>query len=237
MTETRTDITRRIPVRTAWLRAVAMTLVLWVVLGLGGFTLSARAVYQRWGTTVHAAFILDMAFVALFLVVAGITIWWQRRTGGSLADLGWRRPTRTGALIAAAVFGVAWTALSYAGGGNPMDRSWQRIPMVLAGPVLSFGEEIARAFIVQNLHRGGVPAWLQIIIGGVAMGGYHGLVGGHFTITYALSSFVMFSVLTAMYIYGRRSLTPVLIAHALPHVLGDPSLTQGILVGVKALGG
>jgi hypothetical protein len=37
-----------------------------------------------------------------------------------------------------------------------------------------------------------------------------------------------------LYIWGRRSLTPGWLAHSLSHVLGDPPLTMGILLGVLA---
>lgn len=220
---------------TAWARALGMTALLWLVLGLGCFALGVQLVHDRLGTSVQAAFVLDIVFVAGMLLMAGLTLWWQRRTGGSFADLGWRRPTTRWAMVAAVVFGVLWSALTYARGGDPWAMPWQRLPMILFAPVIALGEESARAFILQHLHRGGVPAWLQIVVGGIAMGSYHGFVGGHYTIMYAISSFVMFALLSALYVWGRRSLTPVLLAHALAHMLADPSLTQGILHGLEAM--
>ncbi len=222
---------------TAWGRALGMTAVLWLVLGLGCFGFGASYVHDNAGVDVQAAFLLDIVFVAGFLVVTAITLVWHRRTGGTLADLGWRRPTTTSALVVGVVFGVLWAALTFARGGDPLAMPWQRWPMILAGPVLAFGEEVARAFMLHNLHRARVPVWLQIVFGGVAMGSYHGFVGGHYTITYAISSFIMFALLSALYVWGRRSLTPVLVGHALPHMLADPVLTQGILHGVRAMGG
>ena len=49
-----------------------------------------------------------------------------------------------------------------------------------------------------------------------------------------VSSFVLFGVLSVIYVYGGRSLTPVYIAHAMAHFLGDPALMQGVLYGVGA---
>lgn len=229
--------TSLLPARVAWLRTLGMAAVLWLVMGVACFGVGASAIHARFGTSVHAAFLLDMLFAVACLALTAITVWWLRRTGSTVADLGWRRPTTRAALVAAVVFGVLWTALSYSAGGDPWDLSWQRIPMVVAGPILALGEETARAFIIRNLHLARVPVWAQIVVAGLVMGSYHGVVGGHFTLVYTISSFVMFTLLSALYVWGRRSLTPVLLAHALPHVLGDPSLTQGILFGLQAMGG
>ena len=43
---------------------------------------------------------------------------------------------------------------------------------------------------------------------------------------------MLFGQLSVLCIYGRRSLTPPLIAHAMTHLLGDPTLMLGILYGV-----
>lgn len=43
---------------------------------------------------------------------------------------------------------------------------------------------------------------------------------------------MLFGLLSVLCVYGRRSLTPPLIAHAMTHLLGDPTLMLGILYGV-----
>ena len=67
-------------------------------------------------------------------------------------------------------------------------------------------------------------------------GRLHGVVGHHVWPSYMISSFVLFGLLSALYMYGRRSLTPPLIAHAMTHFLGDPALMRGILYGVALAG-
>ncbi len=66
------------------------------------------------------------------------------------------------------------------------------------------------------------------------MGVYHGVLGRHYSVPYAITSAVIFAVVSLIFVLGRRSLTPGLTAHAMTHVLGDPYLTQGILFGVLA---
>ncbi len=220
----------------AWGRVVGMTGVLWLALGVAGFGVGTRWVYARHQDTVAGAFALDLAFLAGALAVVAVVGAWQRRLGETFVELGWGAPTRTRAVVAAVGFGLLWTALSYSRGGDPLAWSWQRPIMMVIGVVLALAEEVARAFVLTQLHRAGVPAWAQVVVGGVVMGSYHGLVGLHYSVTYAVSSVVMFAILSAIYVWGRRSLTPVVIGHSLPHVLGDPELTRMILTGLGHLG-
>ena len=140
-------------------------------------------------------------------------------------------------IVIAVVYGLAWVAMSYARGGNPLAWSWQRPIMMGVGLILAFGEEIAvRGLILDRLERCGTGRLVQIVTTGAVMGVYHGVVGHHVWPSYMISSFVLFGLLSALYMYGRRSLTPPLIAHAMTHFLGDPTLMRGILYGVALAG-
>ena len=135
------------------------------------------------------------------------------------------------------VDGLAWVARSYARGGDPLAWSGQLPIMMGVGVILAFGEEIAvRGLILDRLERCGTGRLVQIVTTGAVMGVYHGVVGHHVWPSYMISSFVLFGLLSALYMYGRRSLTPPLIAHAMTHFLGDPALMRGILYGVALAG-
>ena len=147
------------------------------------------------------------------------------------------RPTHGAAVAVAVVYGLAWVAMSYARGGDPLAWSWQRPIMMGVGVILAFGEEIAvRGLILDRLERCGTGRLVQIVTTGAVVGVYHGVVGHHVWPSYMISSFVLFGLLSALYMYGRRSLTPPLIAHAMTHFLGDPALMRGILYGVALAG-
>lgn len=147
------------------------------------------------------------------------------------------RPTRGAAVAVAVVYGLAWVAMSYARGGDPLAWPWQRPIMMGVGLILAFGEEIAvRGLILDRLERCGTGFLVQIVTTGAVVGVYHGVVGHHVWPSYMISSFVLFGLLSALYMYGRRSLTPPLIAHAMTHFLGDPTLMRGILYGVALAG-
>lgn len=225
--------TRTLTARRAWLNALGLTVLLYVVLGVGCFAFGAQFIADHHGNSVNAAFLLDLIFLVGVLVIIAVVVLWQRAHGETIRDLGWGLPTRKVAMIVAVAYGLLWTASGYARGGDPFALTWQRPLMAVIGVVLAFGEELAvRGFFLEQLRRGGVPTWLQVIASGVVMGGYHGILGWHYSVSYAVASAVIFAVVSLIFVLGRRSLTPGLTAHAMTHVLGDPSLMQGILFGV-----
>lgn len=220
----------------AWRNALGIAVLLWLVLGVGCFGFGAQVVADHYGHSLDGAFVLDFVFLAGVLVVIAAVLGWQRGHGETIRDLGWRLPTSKIAIAAAIVFGVLWTASSYARGGDPLAFPWQRPVMAAVGVVLAFGEELAvRGFFMEQLRRGGVATWLQVLASGLVMGVYHGVLGAHYSGPYAIASFVLFSLVSLIFVLGRRSLTPGLIAHSLTHVFGDPTLIRGILYGVLAL--
>jgi len=219
----------------AWRNALGVAVLLWVVLGVGCFGVGAQLVADRYGHSLDGAFVLDLVFLAGVLIVIAAVVGWQRAHGETIRELGWRAPTRTVAIVVAIAFGLVWTASSYARGGDPLAWSWQRPVMAVIGVVLAFGEELAvRGFFLEQLRRGGVPTLLQVLASALVMGVYHGVLGGHYSVSYAIASTVIFGVVSLIFVLGRRSLTPGLIAHTMTHVLGDPYLIQGILFGVLA---
>ena len=216
--------------RTAAWREVALTAgVLWLV--LGG---AAQSIYDRWGTSLNAAFVLDIVFLIGCLAVIVFVLWRQHRQGEGIAELGWGRPVRTPVIVIAVVYGLAWTAMSYMRGGDPLAFPWQRPIMMAVGLVLAFAEEIAvRGLILDRLARCGTSRLIQIVVTAGIMALYHGVVGHSVWPSYMVASFFLFGILSAIYVYGGRSLTPVFIAHVMTHFLGDPVLIQGILYGVR----
>lgn len=219
----------------AWREVGLTTAVLWLVLGAGCFIIGAQWVYDTWGTSLTGALVLDIIFLIGCLIVIAYVWWRQRRRGQGFAELGWGRPTTSPMIIIAVVYGLAWTSMSYMRGGDPLAFLWQRPIMMAIGLVLAFGEEIAvRGLIVDRLERSGASRLLQVIVTAAIMAVYHGVTGHIIWPSYMVSSFILFGILSVLYVYGGRSLTPVFIAHAMTHFLGDPVLMQGILHGVAA---
>jgi len=218
--------------------AALVIIIAWIVLGIANFGLWAQYLARAYhDDLLLGTVLLAIGFAAGIGVLVVFVLWRLKASGERTADLGWARPTRKGALITAVVFGLAWTALSYARGGNPLELTWERPVTMAIGLFLAYGEELSmRGFLMTRLKQGGVPTWAQVTISAVVSGSYHGLIGAHYSVMYAFSSAFLFAVLALLYVWGRRSLTPSSTAHAMVHFLSDPTLTMGILRGVLAYG-
>jgi Type II CAAX prenyl endopeptidase Rce1-like len=226
----------------AWRNALGVVVLLWLLLGLGNFGVITNYFASTMSTNLLlASFYLDVSFGISAAVIVGLIVLWQRKHGETLRDLGWRRPTTVTAIIIGIIYGVLWVMLSYVREPDPVQSflalSWERPLMMLIGLFLAFTEELAmRGFFMEQLRRGHVPTWLQVIASAIFMGGYHGIIGLHYSLLYGISSMVLFGFVAVIFVIGKRSLTPGTIAHAMTHFFGDPVLIIGILHGAIMLG-
>src|ERR1700674_5629336 len=158
---------------TAWLRVLTMIVVLWLLPGALGFGFFAQYIADRFQSDlVLGAFVLDLVFAVIIAIIVGGIVAWQRAHSETLADLGWRKPTQRVAVMGGVVLGLAWVALSYARGGSPWAAPWERPVMAVIGSFLAFGEELAvRGFLMEQLRRGGVATWPEVLVSAVVMGG------------------------------------------------------------------
>jgi membrane protease YdiL (CAAX protease family) len=225
----------------AWRNVLGATLVGWLIIALPNFGFFTNFLAQSMQhNLLLASFYLDMGFFVSCAIVIGLVYWWQHAHGETLADLGWRRPTTGLAIIIAIIFGALWTATTYlntrAYGPGFLSFPWERFLMAPLGIVLTLAEELLfRGFLMEQLRRAGVATWIQILVSGAAIGSYHGLIGWNYSLEYAISAFILFSIVALIHVIGKRSLTPNWLAHAMAHFFGDPSLTLGILVGAQFL--
>ncbi len=185
----------------------------------------------------NGAFGLSVSFAISFAFILALIALWQRRHGETLDEMGWRQPTRAIAVILSVALGLVWVTFSYSGasyllpGMNFLELSWIRLVMAVLGIFISIAEEIMmRGFFMSQLHRGGVPTWVQIIASGAGSALYHSL--HNFSLMSFLPSFILFTSMAGIFVLGKRSITSTAIGHSLIHVLGDPYLTMLILATV-----
>lgn len=223
----------------AWRNVLGATIVGWLIIAFPNFgfltNILARSMQHN---LVLATLYLDLGFFVSTSIVIGLVYWWQHAHGETLADIGWGRPTTIQAIIIAIIFGTLWTATSYLNtrgyGLSFLSFPWERLIMAPLGIVLALGEELLfRGFLIEQLRRAGVATWIQILVSGATIGSYHGLIGWNYSLEYAISGFILFSIVALIHVIGKRSLTPNWIAHAMTHFFGDPSLTLGILIGAQ----
>ncbi len=223
---------------TAWRNALAITLLGIVVAGLGCFVWLAGYLRPRFDLF-HAAAWLQVGFTVALVIILAVIVAWQRERGLSLADLGWRRPTTRLALALSIAFAVAYLYGSYFGaryvlpGVDVLEMNWVRIALIPLGVFMAVGEEtMMRGFFMTELHRARVPTWIQIFASGACSASYHSLQ--NLSWVGFLPSFVLFSLHAGLYVLGKRSLTPTILAHGAYHVFGEPYLIMMILATMKA---
>jgi membrane protease YdiL (CAAX protease family) len=204
----------------AWRNALAITLLGCALFGLLCFVLIGGEL-SRWNWYKGAIW-LEVSFA-----IAGVLAFVRR--GESLAQLGWGRPTTPLALILAVILGVAYVSAAYYGarhllpGVNVTQFTWTRLLLAPLGIFLAMAEEtLMRGLFMTELQRGRVPTWLQILASGACSAVYHAFQNP--TLIGFLPSFILFSLHAGLYVLGRRSLTPVILAHSIYHVLGEPYL-------------
>jgi membrane protease YdiL (CAAX protease family) len=211
----------------AWRNAIAITL-LGCLMGWAGFVVLGDYLPKRMDLF-QAAVVLYLAFGAALGIIFAVIVLWQRRRGSSLAELGWRRPTTKTALTIAFVLGVLYTAGAYFGARailkdvDVTEFNWTRVALIPLGVFMGVAEEtMMRGFFMNELKKARVAVWLQIVASGACSAVYHAIHNP--TWEGFLPSFVLFTLHAGLYVAGKRSLTPVSIAHGMYNVLGEPYL-------------
>ena len=232
--------------RRAWGNALAITLLGLLVGGLGCFVLLGsyllRRIEAQQLTLFQAGAWWEVGFGAGMVLIVGVILAWLRARGLTPADLGWGRPTTPLALVLAVLLGAAFLGWNYMAAGrlltsvNVTDVNWVRVALVPLGIFLGAAEEtMMRGFFMTELQRARVSTWLQILASGACSASYHTLQSP--TLMAALmafvASFVLFSIHAGLYVLGKRSLTPVVLAHSIYHVFGEPYLLMLVLAVMR----
>ncbi len=214
----------------AWRNALLIWLLGCVILGCGCFVAAGRAL-QAWPSRFWAAVCWQLSFAVGLSAILAAIVFLQRSRGLSLSSVGWRKPSTKTTIAIGIGLGLLYTLGVYAGilndprmkDVNPFDLHWVRFALIPVGVYMAFAEEtMMRGFFMTELSRARVPTWLQVLLSGVCSGVYHSFQ--NLTRIGLLPSVILFTLHAILYIASRRSLTPVIIAHSLYHVLGAPYL-------------
>jgi membrane protease YdiL (CAAX protease family) len=199
----------------AWRNALAITLLGCVLLGIGGFILLGTYLPERMNLF-QAAVWQAVGFGLALAVILIIIVAWQRARGSSLAELGWGRRTTPLAVTLSVLLGMAYLWGSYFGaqyilpGVDVTEFSLVRLALAPLGVFGAVAEEtMMRGFFMTELQRAGVSTWLQIVASGACSAVYHALQNP--TLLGFLPSFILFSMHAALYVLGKRSLTPTIL--------------------------
>jgi membrane protease YdiL (CAAX protease family) len=144
-------------------------------------------------------------------------------------------PSRTAANIAGFVLGLLWGALflssifQFDPNANIAQISGLRVVAALLASVGTILEDfVTRGFLMNQMRNIKLPTWVQGIASALVFALYHTVWG--FNIFSFIFSVVYGLLLSGLFIWGKRSLTPVILAHSLAVLISEPFATMMIFM-------
>ncbi len=183
---------------------------------------------MRQPTNRVAIFLLGSALGEL--VAFGLLAWLLRRRGSRLRDLGWGQPTRWGAValgVGIALVYSGLTALKPRISPHLLEFSWLKLLALVAAVVAGVVEEtIFRGYVMTILGRMGYGLAVQILLSGLffALAHVYAFAAPLSLLAVQGVTFLLGVALAITYVIGKRSLTPVIISHALIDLTIEPWL-------------
>lgn len=152
------------------------------------------------------------------------------RRGTRLSDLGWGQPTTWQSVLLGLVIAVVYsgvTALNPSVGANLWKFSTLKVLAVIAALVAGIVEEVIfRGYVMTILARMGYGNLVQVLVSGLvfAVAHVYGFTSPATFLATLVFTFVLGIALGIVYLIGKRSLTPVIVSHALIDAIIEPWL-------------
>jgi len=176
--------------------------------------------------------------VVLVWAELGATLLVMRLRGQTMSALGWRQSSSVWGWFAALIAVVVYAGFALMGPmlkGAPLLTDWSFFRIAVA---LSIGvsagiceETVFRGFVMTQARDGGAPVVIQILLSAILFGMAHmgwGGATGHFDLSSMIgamiSTLILGLMLATAYAVGRRSLMPVVAAHAAIDMIIEPWL-------------
>jgi membrane protease YdiL (CAAX protease family) len=216
---------------TAWRGIAIVALMLLALVGpnFGPLPHLLRQSLSLEGTIIGA---LIWFWVAFMIILAGI---FRMTRSASMREFlrshGLGAPSRTGANLTGLILGLLWGMLflssifQFDPNANIAQINGFRIltALLAAGGAL-LEDLITRSFIMNQLHKIGSSKWVQLIVSALLFALYHTVWG--FNIFSFVFSVVYGLMLGGLFLWGKRSLTPVILAHSLAVLISEPFATM-----------
>lgn len=178
-----------------------------------------------------AVIIMLITFVVGFsIILAVIFRFFEMRSGSfreTLGKLGWGQPTRLAAIIVAVIAGLAWGALflsstlQFDPDADLAELSPFRFGAILIAVFGAIQEDlITRGYVMNGLRQVKIPNWGQLVISALLFALYHTIWA--FNVFAFIFSLIFGLILGGLFLWGKRSLVPVFIAHLLPIIISEP---------------
>jgi membrane protease YdiL (CAAX protease family) len=180
-------------------------------------------------------------FSVAFLIILAVVYRMNKSTsiGEFLKSSGLGVPSGIGANIAGLILGILWallflsSTLQFDPDANLTQINGFRIltALLAAGGAL-LEDLITRSFMMNQLHKIGSSKWVQLIVPALIFALYHTVWSFNpfsfvFSVVYGL-------LLGGLFLWGKRSLTPVILGHSLVVLLSEPFATMLIFLAPGA---
>lgn len=155
--------------------------------------------------------------------------------GGLFRSLGLGAPSRTAANIAGLVLGLVWgslflsSILQFDPDANIAQINGFRVAAALlaAGGAL-LEDFVTRGYLMNQMQQIKLPNWLQLLVSALVFALYHTIWG--FNVFSFIFSVVYGLLLGGLFLWGKRSLTPVILGHSLAVLISEPFSTMIIFL-------
>ena len=222
------------------MRNAGWVLVLSMLLIGPSFGPVPKLLMDVWGLELRPA---ALALLGWLVVAAALLAWltWRRaqRQGLSPADLGIRPARGKGSVAGACALALAWgfllsgAVLQSDPTVNLGEMSLYRAGAAILGALVAIGEDfVVRGYLMESLRRDGRGAWTQVGLSALVFALYHSLLTFSVEVVVGgmIFSLVYGALLAGLYLWGGRSLLPVVVAHAGTLLLAEPFGTMAILL-------
>jgi membrane protease YdiL (CAAX protease family) len=146
---------------------------------------------------------------------------------GLMRSLGFGAPTRAAAVIAGLVLGLLWGYLfltsifQFDPDANIARMDGFRVFTALIAATGALLEDfVTRGFLMNQMQKIQLPGWVQVLVSGLIFALYHTVWG--FNIFSFIFSLVYGLMLGGLFLWGKRSLTPVILGHSLAVLIAEP---------------
>lgn len=216
---------------TVWRRIAIVTLLLLVLVGpiFGPIPHLLRQSLSLEGTITAVLICFWVAFLIILAVIFRMIK--SPSISEFLTSHGLGAPSGIGANIAGLILGLLWgmlflsSILQFDPDANITQINGFRIltALLAAGGAL-LEDLITRSFIMNQLHKIGSSKWVQLTVPALIFALYHTVWG--FNVFSFVFSVVYGLMLGGLFLWGKRSLTPVILAHSLAVLISEPFATM-----------
>ena len=227
--------TTEVETSTVW-RRLALVIVLLVLLVGPNFGPIPSLLSQSLSIENSVIALLVSFWVGFSIIIAVIL----RMSGGvSLGalfrSLGLGAPSRTAANIAGLVLGLVWgflflsSILQFDPDADIAQINGFRVAAALLAAGGALLEDIVtRGYLMNQMQQIKLSNWVQLLVSALVFALYHTIWG--FNVFSFIFSVVYGLLLGGLFLWGKRSLTPVILGHSLAVLISEPFSTMIIFL-------